>query len=110
MILPLPCTLPFAALSLCLAHHLCFVTKEGNNEGKEDSKDDAVKSDLDKDGIVFVTGKGFCLFFIYNEVFQPPPVSHTVHSLEECAGLVLLNCSAQEPKVTSKGQKHFLHL
>lgn len=33
---------------------------------KEDSKVDAMKSDLEKDGLVLVMGKGLHLFFIYN--------------------------------------------
>lgn len=53
--------------------------------GEEGSKDDAIKSGLEKDGIVLDTGKGFCLFFIYNEVFSPP-VLHTLHSQRTVQG------------------------
>lgn len=63
MILPLPRMLHFAAHGLRLGHNLCF---EGKDVRKEDSKVDAMKSDLEKDGLVLVMGKGLHLFFIYN--------------------------------------------
>lgn len=48
MILPLPCTLHFAAHGLRLGHNLCFEAWGGKDVGKEDSKDDAMKSELEK--------------------------------------------------------------
>ena len=72
MILPLPYTLHFAAHGLCLGHNLCFEAWEGKDVGKEDSKDDAMKSELEKDALVLVMAKGLHLFFIDYQVFSPP--------------------------------------
>lgn len=63
MILPLPRMLHFTTHGLHLGHNLCF---EGKDVGEEDSKVDAMKSELEKDGLVLVMGKGLHLFFIYN--------------------------------------------
>lgn len=67
MILPLTCTLHLAAHGLHLGHNLCFEAWEGKDAGKEDNNDDAMKLELEKDGLVLVMGKGVHLFFIYNE-------------------------------------------
>lgn len=53
--------------------------------GKEGSKDDAMKSELEKDGLALIMGKGVNLFFIYNEYHSthahtPPPILQTLHS------------------------------
>lgn len=63
MTLPLPCTLYFAAHGLHLGYNLCFKTWEGKDVGKEDSKDDAMKSELEKMVWWLLLEKGSIYFF-----------------------------------------------
>lgn len=93
-------------MSLHQAYTLCFEAWEGKDRGKEDSKDDAMKPELQQDGLFLVMGKVLYIFFL--------PVLQTLHSqrllFKDLAELVLLTFSVQEPKVDGQEQKICLHL
>lgn len=71
MILALVPTLHFAAHGLVLDHSLCFEAWEGQDVGKDKSKDEVTKSELEKMFWFLLWEKKFHLFLIYNEVFHP---------------------------------------
>lgn len=84
-----------------LGHSLCFEAWEGKDVGKDNSEDEVIKSEM---------GIKLYLFLICNEIFHPPSLADPVLSkaaFKDCAELVLLTFSVQEPEVTSKAQKHF---
>lgn len=42
---------------------MCFKAWEGKDKGKEDSKDDAMQSEMEKDGLFLIMGKVLHVFF-----------------------------------------------
>jgi len=102
-----------AAHGLHPAHNLCFEAWEGKDVGEEDSEDDAMKSELEKIVWFLLWEKGSIYFLYIRKHFSPRscgPCTLSVAAFKDCAGLVLLTFSVQEPKAASKGQKHCLHL